>query len=48
MLQPTEERVPAQTSGGLNEAIRREAMAKVGECAARPERIAARLGELDR
>lgn len=47
MLPATEQRVPAQTSTKVNDAIRHDALARLKECAANPEAIPRRLAELD-
>lgn len=47
MLPPSEQRVPSQTSPGVNEAIRREALATLAVYTASPELISQRLTALE-
>ena len=48
MLPATDQRVPASTSGTANAAIEEKTRERLRACAARPERIPARLGGLER
>ena len=48
MLPATDQRVPASTSGKANAAIEEKTRERLRACAARPERIPARLAELER